>query len=132
MLKVIVVGDSRNVDKEVELQTLKESKFEHQGGEDQHEDVSDEPETSTSSVGAQQSITSGGSKRATVGVPAQRYGFNDMVGYAFQVAEEVDAGEPQSYKEEFSCAEAAQWLAAIGDEMESHDRNQTWELVKRP
>ncbi|CAL1356411.1 unnamed protein product [Linum trigynum] len=132
MLKITVVEGSRNVDKQVELQTLNESEFEHQGGEDQHEDVSTEPETSKSSAGAQQSIASGRPKRATAGVPPERYGFEDMVAYSFQVAEEVDAGEPQSYREAVSGGEADQWLAAMGDEMESHDRNQTWELVKRP
>ncbi|CAL1406991.1 unnamed protein product [Linum trigynum] len=130
MLKVTVVEGSRNVAKQVELQTLNES--EHQGGEDQHEGVSTKPETSKYSAGAQQSIASGRPKRATARVPPERYGFEDMMAYSFQVAEEVDAGEPQSYKEGILGVEADHWLAAMRDEMESPDRNQTWELVKRP
>lgn len=52
--------------------------------------------------------------------------------YALEVAEEVDTHEPSTYKEAISCSESVQWLAAMGDEMESLDKNQTWELVKRP
>ncbi|CAL1376697.1 unnamed protein product [Linum trigynum] len=114
MLKDTAVGDCRNVDKQAELQTLKESEFEHQGGEDQHDDVSDKLETSESSAQAQELIASVISKRANARVPPQRYGFEDVMTYAFQVAEEVDAGEPQSYREAVSCGEAAQWFATMG------------------
>ncbi|KAJ4715305.1 Retrovirus-related Pol polyprotein from transposon TNT 1-94 [Melia azedarach] len=51
-----------------------------------------------------------------------------------QVAEEVDtnSNEPSTYKEAVTCTESTQWLAAMGDEMESLHKNQTWELTKRP
>ncbi|CAL1388396.1 unnamed protein product [Linum trigynum] len=75
-------------------------------------------------------MASGRPKRATAGVPPQRYGFEDMVAYSFQVAEVVDVGELKSYREAVSGGEADQWLSVMGDEMESHYRNQTWELVK--
>jgi len=78
-------------------------------------------------------------KRIGVG-PPQRYGYEDMVGfcledmvgYALQVAEEVDTHEPATYREVFSGIEAEKWFPAMRDEMESHCKNQTWDLVKRP
>ncbi|MCF7184084.1 hypothetical protein L3H42_11345, partial [Corynebacterium sp. MC-13] len=47
-------------------------------------------------------------------------------------AEEVDTYEPSTYKEAVTCTESAQWLAAMGDEMESLHKNKTWDLVQRP
>jgi len=68
-----------------------------------------------------------------VGVrPPARYRFDDLVGYALQVAEEVDDNEPSTYNAAVSGNESAQWLAAMGDEMESLQKNQTWELVRLP
>lgn len=48
-----------------------------------------------------------------------------MVTFAVQVAEDVDFHEPSTYKEFVSCSEFTNWLAAIGNEMESLDKNQT-------
>ena len=40
---------------------------------------------------------------------------------------------PSTYKESATCMESTHWLAAIGDEMESLHKNETWEFVpKRP
>ena len=79
-----------------------------------------------------QSLAEGRSRR--IGVrPPQRFGYEDMVGYALQVAEEeVDMSELSTYKEAISGCEAAQWFAAMGDEMESLHKNHTWELVLLP
>ena len=71
-------------------------------------------------------------RRANFGVPPTRYGYEDIMAFALQVAEAVDPYEPSSYKDAVSSAEASQWLAAMGDEMESLHKNQTWELAKRP
>jgi hypothetical protein len=48
------------------------------------------------------------------------------------VAEDVDTNEPCTYREAISCDESSQWLAAMGEEIESLHKNQTWELVKPP
>ena len=64
--------------------------------------------------------------------PSKRYDFEDMVAYALQVAEEVESLEPSSYRDAITCAESGQWIAAMGEEMESLHKNQTWELVKLP
>ncbi|KAG7558728.1 Integrase catalytic core [Arabidopsis thaliana x Arabidopsis arenosa] len=85
------------------------------------------------------SIALNRTRRIGVG-PPQRYGYEDtagyclenMAGYALQVAEEVDTHEPSTYQEAVSGAEAEKWFAAMGDEMESHSKNQTWDLVTRP
>jgi len=42
----------------------------------------------------------------------------------------VDPHEPSTYKEAVTCSESTQWIAAMGDEMESLQKNKTWELVK--
>ncbi|KAL1198052.1 Retrovirus-related Pol polyprotein from transposon TNT 1-94 [Cardamine amara subsp. amara] len=55
-----------------------------------------------------------------------------MAGYALQVAEEVDTYEPSTYREAISGTEAERWFAAMGDEMESHQNNNTWDLVTEP
>ena len=44
-------------------------------------------------------------KRVGVG-PPKRYGFEDMVGYALQVAEEVDTHDPFTYKKAISGTDA--------------------------
>jgi hypothetical protein len=61
---------------------------------------------------------------ANFGVPPTRYGFEDIVAYVLQVAEEVDLHEPSTYKEIVIGIEYVQWLAAMGDEMESLQKNQ--------
>ncbi|GAA0178173.1 hypothetical protein LIER_29802 [Lithospermum erythrorhizon] len=58
-------------------------------------------------------------RRANYGVPPTRYGYDDMLVFSLQVAEEVDPHEPSSYKEAVTGIESLQWLAAMGDEMES-------------
>ena len=68
--------------------------------------------------------------------PPLRYGFEDMMAYALQVANEVEdepsADEPPTYKEAVSGTERAKWLAAMEEEIESLLKNLTWELVPRP
>lgn len=48
------------------------------------------------------------------------------------MAEEVDDNEPSTYKAAISASESAQWLAAMGEEMESLHKNQIWKLVRLP
>ncbi|KAJ4710008.1 Retrovirus-related Pol polyprotein from transposon TNT 1-94 [Melia azedarach] len=93
-----------------------------------------EPSGSSLPIASQHSLALNRSKRANYGIPPKRYGFEDMVAYALQVAEEVDTNcnEPSTYKEAVTCTESTQWFAAMRDEMESLHKNQTWELTKRP
>ncbi|KAJ4721737.1 Retrovirus-related Pol polyprotein from transposon TNT 1-94 [Melia azedarach] len=131
-VKSIVVSENGSVEKQVEQQvTLDESEPQHK---DQHPQSESEPSGSSLPVASQHSLALNRSKRANYGIPPKRYGFEDMVAYALQVAEEVDtnSNEPSTYKEAVTCTESTQWLAAMGDEMESLHKNQTWELTKRP
>ncbi|KAJ4712638.1 Retrovirus-related Pol polyprotein from transposon TNT 1-94 [Melia azedarach] len=128
----IVVSENGSVEKQVEQQvTLDESEPQHK---DQHPQSESKPSGSSLPVASQHSLALNRSKRANYGIPPKRYGFEDMVAYALQVAEEVDtnSNEPSTYKEAVTCTESTQWLAAMGDEMESLHKNQTWELTKRP
>ncbi|KAJ4730101.1 Retrovirus-related Pol polyprotein from transposon TNT 1-94 [Melia azedarach] len=128
----IVVSENGSVEKRVEQQvTLDESEPQHK---DQHPQSESELSGSLLPVASQHSLALNRSKRANYGIPPKRYGFEDMVAYALQVTEEVDtnSNEPSTYKEAVTCTESTQWLAAMGDEMESLHKNQTWELTKRP
>ncbi|KAJ4710294.1 Retrovirus-related Pol polyprotein from transposon TNT 1-94 [Melia azedarach] len=132
IVKSIVVSENGSIEKQVEQQvTLDESEPQHK---DQHPQSESEPSGSSLPVASQHSLALNRSKRANYGIPPKRYGFEDMVAYALQVAEEVDtnSNEPSTYKEAVTCTESTQWLAAMGDEMESLHKNQTWELTKRP
>jgi transposase InsO family protein len=136
MVKSITVAENGAVDEQVEVQVT-------QGESEAQKLVSDQlpqPETNLPEStppenqtfeGFQHSIAFDRPRRVGVG-PPKRYGFDDMVGYALQVAEEVEFHEPSTYKEAISGTESAQWLAAMGDEMESLHKNQTWELVRLP
>ncbi|KAJ4728619.1 Retrovirus-related Pol polyprotein from transposon TNT 1-94 [Melia azedarach] len=131
-VKSIVVSENGSVEKQVEQQvTLYENEPQH---EDQHPQSESEPSGSSLPVASQHSLALNRSKRANYGIPPKRHGFEDMVAYALQVAEEVDpdSNEPSTYKEADTCTESTQWLAAMEDEMESLYKNQTWELTKRP
>ncbi|KAJ4715506.1 Retrovirus-related Pol polyprotein from transposon TNT 1-94 [Melia azedarach] len=131
-MKSIVVSENGSVEKQVEQQvTLDESEPQHK---DQHPQSESEPSGSSLPVASQHSLALNRSKKANYGIPPKRYGFEDMVAYALQVAEEVDtnSNEPSTYKEAVTCTESTQWLAVMGDEMESLHKNQTWELTKRP
>ena len=56
-----------------------------------------------------------------------------MVAYALSVAEETsEVGEPTSYSDAVSCDNSAKWLIAMNEEIESLNRNRTWDLVKPP
>ncbi|KAL1200650.1 Retrovirus-related Pol polyprotein from transposon TNT 1-94 [Cardamine amara subsp. amara] len=46
--------------------------------------------------------------------PPQRYGYEDMAGYALHVAEEVDTYEPSTYREAISRTEAERWFVSNG------------------
>ncbi|KAL1540760.1 Retrovirus-related Pol polyprotein from transposon TNT 1-94 [Salvia divinorum] len=137
VVKSISAEDSSSVDKQVKLQiTHDESESQLQGGEDQHSP--DETETTTPDVHpeARQTSIAIDRVRRTGVKPPLRYGFEDMMAYALQVANEVEdepsTEEPSTYKEAVSGSERAKWLAAMGEEMESLWKNLTWELVKRP
>ncbi|GJY33991.1 retrovirus-related pol polyprotein from transposon TNT 1-94 [Tanacetum coccineum] len=61
-----------------------------------------------------------------------RFGFEDYVAYALQVAEEVESLEPTTYREAITSKDSDMWITATGEEIESLHKNKTWELVQLP
>ena len=55
-----------------------------------------------------------------------------MTSYALSVADDIESNEPATYEQAISCGELAQWLVAMGKEMQSFYKNRVWELVKVP
>ncbi|KAG8489067.1 hypothetical protein CXB51_017037 [Gossypium anomalum] len=65
--------------------------------------------------------------------PPKKYAKADLVAYALNVAEDIDANqEPSNYSEVVSCEDSEKWMFAMQEEMESLHKNRTWDLVKLP
>ncbi|KAG8480706.1 hypothetical protein CXB51_025391 [Gossypium anomalum] len=65
--------------------------------------------------------------------PRKKYAEADLVAYALNVAEDIDANrEPSNYSEAISCEDSKKWMFAIQEEMKSLHKNRTWDLVKLP
>jgi hypothetical protein len=54
------------------------------------------------------------------------------VSYALSVAEEIEGVEPSNYSEAIISADCNNWMDAMHDEMESLEKNGTWDLVQLP
>ena len=61
-----------------------------------------------------------------------RYSHAEIVSFALSVAEETKNEEPQSYREAVSRSDKNKWLKALKEEMDSLEKNETWQLVERP
>ena len=64
-------------------------------------------------------------------VPPSRYGWedeDDHVSYALF----TEVGDPCSYREAIEADDSDRWMTAIQQEMESLEKNQTWDLVPLP
>ncbi|KAG8498213.1 hypothetical protein CXB51_006868 [Gossypium anomalum] len=63
--------------------------------------------------------------------PPKKYAEADLVAYALNVAEDIDANrEPSNYSEAINCEDSKKWMFAMQEEMESLHKNRTWDLVK--
>ena len=69
-------------------------------------------------------------ERRAIKMP-KKYGITDLISYALTVADEVNDGEPLSYKEAMRCGDKLKWYAAMQDEIVSLKKNNTWILVDR-
>ncbi|KAG8488863.1 hypothetical protein CXB51_016741 [Gossypium anomalum] len=79
----------------------------------------------------QYSITKNRTKREIK--PPKKYAEADLVAFALNVAEDIDANqEPSNYSEAISCEDSEKWMFAMQEEMESLHKNKTWDLVKLP
>ncbi|KAG8498562.1 hypothetical protein CXB51_004879 [Gossypium anomalum] len=65
--------------------------------------------------------------------PPKKYVEADLVTYALNVAEDINANqEPSNYSEAVSCEDSEKWMFAMKEEIESLHKNRTWDLVKLP
>ncbi|KAG8472856.1 hypothetical protein CXB51_034830 [Gossypium anomalum] len=65
--------------------------------------------------------------------PPKKYAEADLVAYALNVAEDIDANQkPYNYSETISCEDSKKWMFAMQEEMESLHKNKTCDLVKLP
>jgi len=62
----------------------------------------------------------------------QRYGYLDLVAYAFNSAAESIGEEPITYEETMASKDVNKWLEAMQSEIASLKKNHTWELVENP
>ena len=79
----------------------------------------------------QRSIAAGKARRKPK--PVKRLIEECNVSYAMSVAEEIEGNlEPSNYFEAITSADCNNWMTAMQDEMESLEKNGTWDLVKLP
>ncbi|KAG8492340.1 hypothetical protein CXB51_009634 [Gossypium anomalum] len=65
--------------------------------------------------------------------PPKKYDEADLVAYALNATEDIDANqETSNYSEEISCEDSEKWMFVMQEEMESLHKNRTWDLVKLP
>ena len=70
-------------------------------------------------------------ERRPVKAPS-RYGYADIMAYAFSVVEEMETDEPKTYHDAMTRKDKEQWLFAMKEEIQFLYKNQTWRLVNRP
>ena len=64
--------------------------------------------------------------------PPLRYAHADYVAYAMTVSEGVDNSDRSSFEEAIKSDSVDKWLSAMQEEMESLQKNCTWDLVELP
>ncbi|CAJ2662759.1 unnamed protein product [Trifolium pratense] len=60
--------------------------------------------------------------------PPERYGYEDLAAYALLTS----SGDPSTFREAMASQEKERWMGAMMEEMESLQKNHTWELVQLP
>jgi hypothetical protein len=56
-----------------------------------------------------------------------------MIYYALSCVEQVDSSyEPTTYSEAIDCSDREKWIAAMQDEIQSLEKNCTWDAVPLP
>lgn len=64
--------------------------------------------------------------------PLQRFGYVDLIAYAFVTSHEVEVDEPKNYFKTIQSPYKLEWQKSIDEEIASLHKNNTWELVKKP
>ncbi|KAG8472415.1 hypothetical protein CXB51_035361 [Gossypium anomalum] len=63
--------------------------------------------------------------------PPKKYAEVDLIAYALNVTEDIDANrEPSNYSEAISCEDSEKWMFSMQEEMKSIHKNRTWDLMK--
>ncbi|GJV82287.1 transposable element [Tanacetum coccineum] len=97
-------------------------------GDMDHDDTSPDDHTNLSHLEHEQDRSIAHDRpRRNVKAPTR---FGDYVAYALQVAEEVESLEPATYREAITSKDSDMWIAAMGEEIESLHKNETWELAR--
>lgn len=64
--------------------------------------------------------------------PPSRYEDGNFVAYALNTVEDLEIEEPKSYAEAMKSKQRKRWKIAAEEEMESHKKNRTWDLIEKP
>lgn len=64
--------------------------------------------------------------------PPARYANADIVHYALNIEAELVDSEPLTYAQAVASKDSEKWLEAMQDEMDSLNKNNTWQLVQKP
>ena len=64
--------------------------------------------------------------------PPQRYAYANLAAYALSVVESIENEEPKTYHEAITSRESTQWIVAMNEEIESLQKNHTWQQVEKP
>ena len=64
--------------------------------------------------------------------PPQRYAYANLAAYALSVVESIENEEPKTYHEVITSRETTQWIVAMNEEIESLQKNHTWQQVEKP
>lgn len=70
-------------------------------------------------------------KRRETKLPS-KYDDFDVVAYALSAASDIENDEPKSYQEAMRSKERIQWGLANDEEMDSLNKNKTWDIVEKP
>ena len=136
-LKDSGAGTDKSVEElqvEVELQRLNNHSFEEDQTDDQEdgddEDAEDQETDQTPDLTDYQLVRDREPRTRTK--PLRFQDESNMAAYAFVAAEEEDTHEPLTYQEAIACKDRSKWKGAMDEEMDSVNKNETYELVDHP
>ncbi|KAI3766543.1 hypothetical protein L2E82_16607 [Cichorium intybus] len=128
----ITVESQQKTSVQVEQSVDSEHTPEKENSIDQNQSVEQESSTPTPTHQPQRSIATDRPRRV-IHPPKRLIEEANIVAYALNVAEEIEGiKEPSTYTEAITSEHCNKWITTMHDEMESLEKNGTWELVKLP
>jgi len=64
--------------------------------------------------------------------PPSRFEDENFVAYALATTEDLEEEEPKSYEEALKSSKRKQWENVMKEEMDSHKKSHTWDLIEKP